>query len=117
MFFNTSTPKIINFPFGTNGKLLVLGVPKFKHIRVLLQTLHSLIRLKVYTIYTISSGILHLNVLILWFMINPIALRKDKIAYNFGLSECNRVKGIHRLVLVISCENVQAPFCQPSAHL
>ena len=24
---------------------------------------------------------------------NPIALRKTKIAYNFGLSECNRVKG------------------------
>ena len=24
--------------------------------------------------------------------INPIALRKVKIAYNFGLSECNRVK-------------------------
>ena len=24
---------------------------------------------------------------------NPIALRKAKIAYNFGLSECNRVKG------------------------
>ena len=26
-------------------------------------------------------------------VINPIALRKAKIAYNFGLSECNRVKG------------------------
>ena len=25
---------------------------------------------------------------------NPIALRKAKIAYNFGLSECNRVKDI-----------------------
>ena len=24
--------KIINFPFGTNGKLMVLGVPIFKHI-------------------------------------------------------------------------------------
>ena len=24
--------------------------------------------------------------------VNPIALRKAKIAYNFGLSECNRVK-------------------------
>ena len=23
---------------------------------------------------------------------NPIALRKAKIVYNFGLSECNRVK-------------------------
>ena len=26
--------------------------------------------------------------------INPIALRKTKIVYNFGLSECNRVKGL-----------------------
>ena len=25
--------------------------------------------------------------------INPIALRKAKIVHNFGLSECNRVKG------------------------
>ena len=25
--------------------------------------------------------------------LNPISLRKAKIAYNFGLSECNRVKG------------------------
>ena len=27
------------------------------------------------------------------FHINPIALRKAKIVYNFGLSECSRVKG------------------------
>ena len=26
---------------------------------------------------------------------NPIALRKAKIVYNFGLSECNRVKKCH----------------------
>ena len=26
--------------------------------------------------------------------INPIALRKAKIVYNFGLSECSRVKNI-----------------------
>ena len=25
---------MINFPFGTNGKLMVLGVPIFKHFRV-----------------------------------------------------------------------------------
>ena len=25
-------------------------------------------------------------------IVNPIALRKTKIVYNFGLSECNRVK-------------------------
>ena len=34
MCLNTGTPKIINFPFGTNGKLMVLGVPIFKHFRV-----------------------------------------------------------------------------------
>ena len=28
------TPKIINFPFGTNGKLIILGVPKFRHITI-----------------------------------------------------------------------------------
>ena len=31
---NIGTPKIINFPFGTNGKLMVLGVLIFKHLRV-----------------------------------------------------------------------------------
>ena len=35
--------------------------------------------------------------------INPIALRKTKVVYNFGLSECNRVQKItvsHRLVAI-----------------
>ena len=32
--------------------------------------------------------------------INPIALRKAKIVYNFGLSECNRVnKAIQMLIM------------------
>ena len=38
----------------------------------------------------------HLRTLLLEELIlsfNPIALRKTKIACNFGLSECNRVKG------------------------
>ena len=26
--------KIMNFPFGTNGKFIILGVPILKHIRV-----------------------------------------------------------------------------------
>ena len=26
---------------------------------------------------------------------NPVALRKAKIVYNFGLSECSRVNGVH----------------------
>ena len=28
---------------------------------------------------------------------NPIALRKAKIAHNFGLSECNRIIGLYKL--------------------
>ena len=31
MCINIGTPKIINFPFGTNGKINILGVPIFKH--------------------------------------------------------------------------------------
>ena len=34
MCLNFGTPKIINFPFGTNGKLIILGVPIMKHIMV-----------------------------------------------------------------------------------
>ena len=34
MCLSIGTSKIINFPFGTNGKLSFLGVPIFKHIRV-----------------------------------------------------------------------------------
>ena len=30
--------------------------------------------------------------LVVQILFNPIALRKTKIAYNFGLSECNKVK-------------------------
>ena len=29
---------------------------------------------------------------VIFLKINPIALRKAKIVYNFGLSECNRAK-------------------------
>ena len=35
MCLSIGTPKIVNFPFGTNGKLTILGVPIFKDIRVL----------------------------------------------------------------------------------
>ena len=38
MCLSIGTPKIINFPFGTNGKLSILGVPIFKHIRVMLKS-------------------------------------------------------------------------------
>ena len=33
--------------------------------------------------------------------VNPIALRKAKIVYNFGLSECNKVKKVnmHRVLI------------------
>ena len=41
MCLSIGTPKIVNFPFGTNGKLSILGVPIFKHIRVLGQIVPS----------------------------------------------------------------------------
>ena len=34
MYPNFGTPKIINFPFGTTGKFIILGVPILKHITV-----------------------------------------------------------------------------------
>ena len=34
MCLNIGTPKTINFPFETNGKLMILGVPILKHFRV-----------------------------------------------------------------------------------
>ena len=34
MCSNIGTSKTVNFPFGTNGKLMVLGVPILKHFRV-----------------------------------------------------------------------------------
>ena len=37
---------------------------------------------------TVILSMIYLNIDLL----NPIALRKAKIVYNFGLSECNRVK-------------------------
>ena len=42
----------------------------------------------------------HLFLLFQMFKFNPIALRKAKIVYNFGLSECNRVK---RFILIFPC--------------
>ena len=33
-------------------------------------------------------------------LFNPITLRKTKIAYNFGLSECNRVKDSFLICIV-----------------
>ena len=39
MFLNIGHLKTINFQFGTNGKLIVLGVPILKQIRVSDQTI------------------------------------------------------------------------------
>ena len=43
-------------------------------------------------------------------LFNPVALRKAKIAYNFGLSECNRVKPTETLFTIdeISASTNQA---------
>ena len=35
------------------------------------------------------------------FMLNPIALKEAKIAYNFGLSECNRIKAFQKSLFVV----------------
>ena len=42
---NIGTPKSINFPFGTNGKLMVSGVPILMHCKVQcgLKCVHSLL--------------------------------------------------------------------------
>ena len=34
IYLNLGHLKIMNFPFGTNGKFIILGVPILKHIRV-----------------------------------------------------------------------------------
>ena len=42
--------------------------------------------------YPLMSKSIALPYFLLFFTLYPIALRKAKIVYNFGLSECNRVK-------------------------
>ena len=39
MFLNIRTPKIINFPFQTNRKLMFYGIPILKHLRVIFDSL------------------------------------------------------------------------------
>ena len=34
MYLKFGTTKIINFPFGANGKFIILGVPVLKHVAV-----------------------------------------------------------------------------------
>ena len=34
LYLNFGTLKMMNFPFGTNGKFIILGVPILKHFRV-----------------------------------------------------------------------------------
>ena len=41
------TPKIINFPFVPNGKLMILGVPIFEHIIIRLKSAKILGHLKI----------------------------------------------------------------------
>ena len=40
MCLNIGTPRNHCFPFGTNGKVVVLGVPILKHIRVPPEIIH-----------------------------------------------------------------------------
>ena len=48
----------------------------------------------------------------LFFDMNQVALRKAKIVYNFGLSECNRVK---RKTIVLS-KDIRIMFCTIFLH-
>ena len=41
MYLNIGTPKTINFPFGTNGKLMVLGVPTLSTLRYSVLPIHQ----------------------------------------------------------------------------
>ena len=47
MCLNIGTHKIVNFPFETNGTVMVLGVPILKHLRVLHNNLEQSVRLRV----------------------------------------------------------------------
>ena len=55
--------------------------------------------------------------------LNPIALRKAKIVYNFGLFECKRVESIHYLLVFFSqeleslCEGLEGRSSNPVAVL
>ena len=51
----------------------------------MLLSIFSAVYILLLSAFTFSS------VMQLFLFFNPIALRKAKIAYNFGLSECNRV--------------------------
>ena len=90
MCSNIGTPNKHHFPFGTNGKVVVLGVPILKHFRVLHygQTVHLKKKMEGHACF-----------LKVFFGMNPIARRKAKIVHNFGLSECNSIK---RKIIVLS---------------
>ena len=57
----------------TAKKILKKKNYEFKNLKISKQSFNGLIQIS-------------------WVIFNPIALRKAKIVYNFGLSECNRVK-------------------------
>ena len=46
---------MINFPFGTNGKLIILGVPILKHIKVHMYVLGN-IKVTIYVILCSCAG-------------------------------------------------------------
>ena len=72
---------------------------------------HSDFKVKCLTfgLYTQVSDSGPLGPLVL-FCIIPTALRKAKIAYNFGLSECNRVKGVCCVHYYVQCLMINHDF-------
>ena len=71
---NTGAPKNINFPFGTNGKLMVLGVPILMHFRI-----HILNKTLVFKRCPFQSSTSLMSIL-------NIFLSKKKICLEFGIN-------------------------------
>ena len=79
----------MNFPFGTNGKFIILGVPILKHIRVVMQKLKFM---QEFT-FTIIVECLHSNVLAKFLMHNYAHAKHAK-------SRICSLKGFHSIIQV-----------------
>ena len=51
MYLNIGIPNNHHFPFGTNGIVVVLGVPILKHFTVIFQSVHMTITCKLVCIF------------------------------------------------------------------
>ena len=58
----------------------------------------------------LTQSRLYLFIVQVYRLFNPIALRKAKIVYNFGLSECDRVNIIHFFFNISGREQVHRKY-------